>query len=175
MYSPPGAGCFSWHVELWRVWERQLLELMSVLLPEPPGQAGCSPGTPSPQSITFSACPFCRCGRRENCATDGNWRLASLSRWFSASGRLPRLEPQHWVCGVLGSDAWFLFWAVHTLEEWREALTHADLMFLDVTAFVLLWYPYAKSLHGFLWKLPGCWEKSRAACVHSSKHATQYL
>lgn len=67
--TPPlAAGCFSWHVELRRVWERQLLELMSVLLPELPGQAGCSPGTPSPQSITFSASPSCCCsspsGRR---------------------------------------------------------------------------------------------------------------
>lgn len=59
----------------------------------------------------------------EACASDGNWRLASLSWRFSVSGRLPRLEPQCQVCGVVGNDAWFLFWAVHTLEEWQEALT----------------------------------------------------
>lgn len=105
----------------------------------------------------------------EACASDGNWRLASLSQRFSVSGHLPRLEPHRQVCGVVGSDAWFLFWAVHTLEERQEALTHAVLMFLDVFAFVSLWYQYAKSIYGFLWKLPGCWEKSRAACVRSSK------
>lgn len=121
-------------------------------------------------SPSLPACPAAAAAPRGGgCTSDGKWRLASLSWQFSASSHLPRLEPQRWVCGVVGSDAWFLFWAVHTLEELREALTHADLMILDVSAFVLLWYPYAKSLHGFLWKLPGCWEKSRAACVNSYK------
>lgn len=106
----------------------------------------------------------------EACARDGNGRLASLSRRFSVSSHLPCLEPQCWACGVVGGDASFLLWAVHTLEEGQEALTHADLMILDVSAFVSpQYYPYAKLLHGFLWKLPGCWEKSRAACVRSSK------
>lgn len=151
---------------------------MSVLLPEQPGQAGCSPGTPSPQSITFSACLSCCCGspRGRGLCKDGNWMLASLLQQVSVSGHLPCLEPQRQV----GSDAWFLFWAVHTLEERWEALTHAVLMFLDVFAFVSLWYLYAKSIHVFFYLSYQAAEKRAELHVsilpnNSPVHATRYL
>lgn len=114
--------------------------------------------------------------------SDENWTLASLLQWFSASGHLPRLEPQCWVCDVVESDARCLFkqsWAVHTLGKRQEVLSHAALMLLNVFAFELLWYPYGKPLNGFLQKLPGYRQKRELRVFvlpnNCPIHATQYL